>query len=99
MNDPYLVLGIPESASDERIREAYLEGIRAFPPERAPDRFQRITEAYHVIRDDVSRARLRVFGAPRLKPDSRLADLVPRPESRRKRVGMDVWLQANRDES
>lgn len=47
VNDPYRILGVtPEAADDDSIRRAYLEGLRAHPPERDPAGFQRLREAY-----------------------------------------------------
>ncbi len=95
MPDPYMVLGIPENAAPEIIRQAYLEGIRAFPPEQAPQRFRTIAAAYEEVKHDIDRARRRVFGAPELPRMRRLADLVPAENKTRQRIGMDAWLDAN----
>lgn len=47
MNDPYHILGLaPETADDDSIRHAYLEGLRGHPPERDPAGFQRLRDAY-----------------------------------------------------
>ena len=56
--NPYRVLGIPEEIEDdEAIRNAWLEGVRRFPPEKAPEQFARIRESYEMIRDRESRFR------------------------------------------
>lgn len=49
MCTPYRVLGVSESAEDETIRAAYLKAISEFPPDRHPDRFERIRAAYDAI--------------------------------------------------
>lgn len=64
MQYPYMVLGIEEDASPEEIRRAYLEKIRNNPPERSADRFQEINEAYALIKDELSVAKLNLFGLP-----------------------------------
>lgn len=47
MNDPYRILGVtPENADDDSIRQAYLDGLRAHPPESDPEGFQRLRDAY-----------------------------------------------------
>jgi preprotein translocase subunit Sec63 len=50
MTDPFAVLGVDEDASDETIRQHYLALVRRFPPDREPDRFQEIRQAYEAIR-------------------------------------------------
>lgn len=97
MPNPYMVLDIPEAAPPEKIRAAYLNGVRRFPPERDPVRFQALAEAYELIKDEESRARLRVFGLPGLTDESRLADLAPETAKARARIGMESWLRANRE--
>lgn len=61
MNNPYLILRVTPEASDAEIRRAYLEGVREFPPEREPARFQAIARAYELIRDEPARLRYYLF--------------------------------------
>ena len=53
--DPFVVLGVDEGAGDEMIRQRYLGLVRALPPDREPDRFQEIRQAYEVVRNERSR--------------------------------------------
>lgn len=69
MSDAWSVLNLKPSASDEAIRRRYLELVREFPPERAPQRFAEIRAAYDELRDPVERVRRRLF------IESRPADL------------------------
>jgi len=61
--DYYARLGVRPSASHDDIRSAYREKARATHPDRNPDdpqaaeRFQRVKEAYEVLRDPERRAR------------------------------------------
>ncbi|RYD69751.1 MAG: molecular chaperone DnaJ [Verrucomicrobiaceae bacterium] len=59
--DPYLILGVPPEATDADIRRAYLDGIRRFPPEHAPEQFQALAKAYEQVRDESRRLRLLLF--------------------------------------
>jgi curved DNA-binding protein CbpA len=61
MNDPYDVLGLTLDAGETEIRQRYLELVRAFPPERAPERFAAVHEAYAALRDPAQRLRSRLF--------------------------------------
>ena len=94
MNYPYLTLGVDENASAHDIRQAYLEKVRTYPPEKDPDQFQAVSQAYSLLQDSISRARLRLFGlkAPDTHPS--LSSLVPASASR-KPVGCDKWIDAN----
>ena len=65
MNDPYQVLGLPPGSDDEAIRRRYLVLVRQFPPERHPDRFAAVRQAYESLRDLNTRLRYRLFEAGR----------------------------------
>ncbi|MBP7637640.1 MAG: hypothetical protein KBA18_07170 [Kiritimatiellae bacterium] len=93
---PYLVLDVPETATDDDVRRAYLQKIRDFPPERTPDEFQRVCDAYALIRTEQDRARLRLFGMPKTSSGTKLADLVPEEGKADKRynVGVNSWIEA-----
>ena len=59
--NPYLILGVSPEANDSEIRRAYLERVRQFPPEQAPERFQAVSHAYESIRDEPSRLNYLLF--------------------------------------
>jgi curved DNA-binding protein CbpA len=92
MNDPYRVLELTPDAGENEIRRRYLELVRAFPPDRAPERFAAIHAAYAALRDPASRLSEQLFG---LEPknasfESITADLHAR--LRELRVPVDVLL-------
>ena len=53
--NPYLVMGVPRDADDPQIRRAYLEALKQVTPEADPERFQALTRAYDLIKDQTSR--------------------------------------------
>ena len=57
------MLGLPPGSDDEAIRRRYLELVRQFPPERHPDRFAAVRQAYESLRDLNTRLRYRLFEA------------------------------------
>lgn len=56
-DDPFLVLGLPREASEAEVRARYLELVKQFPPDRAPDRFREIRAAFEAARDPLVVAR------------------------------------------
>ena len=58
----YLTLGLSPDVPHDAIRRRYLELIRAHPPSRDPERFQRIAVAYEALQDQRSRVRTAIFG-------------------------------------
>ena len=61
MKNPYVLLGIPETADDEAIKKAYLQQVRQHPPEREPEQFQAIRLAFEAIKTRRDRLRYRLF--------------------------------------
>jgi curved DNA-binding protein CbpA len=61
MNDPYETLGLLRDAGEPLIRRRYLELVREFPPDRAPERFAAIHAAYEALRDPAQRVHSQIF--------------------------------------
>jgi curved DNA-binding protein CbpA len=61
MSDPYKVLDLPRHADEAEIRRRYLELVRQFPPDRAPERFAAIRAAYDEVRDPARRLEALLF--------------------------------------
>ena len=59
--NPYLELGVANTASDDEIRRAYLRGIQTHSPESDPEGFQTIHIAYERIKTEELRAEWRLF--------------------------------------
>jgi curved DNA-binding protein CbpA len=61
MKDPYDVLELSTGAGEAEIRRRYLELVRQFPPDRAPERFAEIHAAYEALRDPARRLQAQIF--------------------------------------
>ncbi|HIG28672.1 MAG TPA: J domain-containing protein [Verrucomicrobiales bacterium] len=59
--NPYLVLNVPMDADDKTIRNAYLTAVKAATPDRNPDRFQAVADAYERIKTERSRLAYLMF--------------------------------------
>jgi curved DNA-binding protein CbpA len=84
------VLGVSENASDDEIRAAYLEKVKQYPPEREPEEFERVRDAYETLRDPRKRARDMLLAA---EPFAPLASLFDGVESERQFVGPGPWRE------
>ncbi len=61
MSDPFTILGVAEDADDDQIKQRYLSLVRAFPPDREPERFQAYRAAYEALRDQRKRLETKVL--------------------------------------
>jgi hypothetical protein len=59
--DPFAVLGVDENAGDEAIKQRYLALVRAYPPDREPDRFQAYRRAYEAVRGERERLQVKLL--------------------------------------
>ena len=84
------VLGIPDNASEEEIRAAYLKKVKEHPPDRSPEEFERIRDAYETLRDPRRRTREMLVAAD---PFASFTSLFAGPESGRQYVGPNPWLE------
>ena len=87
---PNEILGVPPNASEEDIRTAYLERVKEFPPDRAPEGFERIRDAYDALRDPRTRAKAMLFGNKVVGP---LATLLDGYKPRRIFAGPQPWRE------
>ena len=87
---PWQVLDVLPGAGDEEIRKAYLAQVRQFPPDRAPERFEEVRDAYDTLRDPVRRSRLVLEAEDPLAP---VASLLEGARPARRFVGPEPWLR------
>ena len=57
-SSPYTVLGVEPEATPAQVRIAYYRLVREHPPERDPEGFKHIREAYETLRSPRKRAEL-----------------------------------------
>lgn len=83
MNDPLKVLGLEPGADDAAVRRRYLELVRQFPPDRAPERFAEVRAAYEKLQDPILRMEAMLFDVrsgedlTRIAADARVKRLEP----------------------
>jgi DnaJ-class molecular chaperone len=87
--NPWKVLGVPLEADDEQIRVAYLEKVKAFPPDRCGDQFQAIRDAYAQLKDHTGRSKWLIWGDA---SDDSLVALLDDHTTPRRHVGPQTWL-------
>ena len=91
----FLVLELPPSASQEEIRQRYLQLIRAHPPGREPERFQQITAAYEALKDERTRVQTTILGMASYGDfELALKALVEARSPQRKTPGLKTLLEA-----
>ena len=86
---PYQILGVSLEATDEEIRAAYIAKVKQFPPDRSPAEFERIRDAYALLRDPRRRAMITLFAG---NPDAPIVSLIGKRKSERRFAGPDPWL-------
>src|ERR1700688_3204370 len=91
MKDPYAELGLPADSDDETIRRRYLELVRQFSPERHPERFAAIRQAYESLRDLDTRLTHRLFEAGRSESVEAIIEEIA-CQSPRRRLSLSALL-------
>ncbi len=64
MQTPYELLNVADAADDGDIKQAYLQQVKKSPPDRDPEKFQKIHDAYTAIKDHKSRLKFELFTLP-----------------------------------
>ena len=91
VQDPWKVLDLPVHAGEQDIREAYLKKVRAFPPDRSPEQFERVRDAYAVLKDPRRRMQQMLL---LVDPEQELTRLLDQEKGERRFVGPGPWLEA-----
>src|SRR4051794_8339271 len=93
MTDPYATLGVPADSDDAAIRRRYLELVKQYSPERHPERFAAVRQAYESLRDLDTRLRYRLFEAGKADSVDAIIDEVAGKGPRR-RLSLAALLAA-----
>lgn len=88
MMDPAEVLGVGPNAGADELRAAYLQKVKQFPPDRSPEEFEKIRDAFEALNDPRRRTRLMIESA---RPPHNLSSLVDGLPRRREFTGPQVW--------
>ena len=83
------ILGIPLNAGEEEIRAAYLQKVKEHPPDRSPEQFEKIRDAYEALREPRRRMRDMLLSA---EPEASLASLIAGQANERRFAGPQPWL-------
>jgi curved DNA-binding protein CbpA len=94
--DPRQVLEIEAEAGEEEIRAAYLRKVKQYPPDRSPREFERVRDAYDLLRDPRRRTRGMLLGADPKQP---LASLLDGRTGKRRFTGPEAWLAVSREKN
>jgi hypothetical protein len=88
------LLDVPASANDQQLRSAYLKKVQQHPPDRDPEVFEQIRDAYEQLRDPAVRAQSVLKG-----PDPRapLVSLLGSSKPKRVFVGSQLWIELLRE--
>ena len=84
------VLGVGQDAGEEEIRGAYVRKVKEHPPDRSPEEFERIRDAYDSLRDPRRRMRDRLVSVDPFAP---LATAIERKARQRRFAGPQPWLK------
>jgi len=88
--DPGKVLGVNPDAGEEEIRAAYLRKVKEHPPDRSPEEFERIRDAYASLRDPRRRMRDRLLSVDPFAP---LLSVIEQQARQRRFAGPQPWLK------
>jgi DnaJ-domain-containing protein 1 len=90
MTDPREVLGVNQDAGEEEIRAAYLRKVKEHPPDRSPEEFERIRDAYDSLREPRRRMRDSLLS---VDPFATFVSVLELKTRQRRFAGPQPWLE------
>jgi curved DNA-binding protein CbpA len=90
VTDPREVLGVSPNAGEEEIRAAYLRKVKEYPPDQAPEEFEKIRNAFETLRDPRKRALAMLLASD---PGAPLTSVLDGRASRRLFAGPQPWRE------
>ena len=90
MTDARSILGVGQDAGDEEIRAAYLRKVKEHPPDRSPEEFERVRDAYESLRDPRRRIQSELLAA---EPFASFVSTIEVDQRQRRFVGPAPWLE------
>jgi curved DNA-binding protein CbpA len=82
------LLEVRPEARDEEIRAAYVRKVKEYPPDRSPQEFEQVREAYEALRDTRRQAQ-NILGSV---PNQPLTSVLGGRQSERRFTGPAPWL-------
>ena len=83
------LLGVEAGAGEAAVRAAYLENVRLHPPDREPEAFERVRDAYAQLRDPRAKAQQILAGPDPMAP---LTSMLDGLSKRRRFLGPAMWM-------
>ena len=90
MTDPREVLGVSPNAGEEEIRAAYLRKVKEYPPDQAPEEFEKVRNAFETLRDPRKRTLAMLHASD---PGAPLASILDGRAPRRLFAGPQPWRE------
>jgi curved DNA-binding protein CbpA len=84
------VLGVTAPLGESALRGAYLQKVQEHPPDRDPELFEQIRDAYEQLRNPDVRAQAILEGPD---PTAPLRTLLDGLQPKRAYVGSQLWMQ------
>jgi curved DNA-binding protein CbpA len=90
VTDPRDVLGVSPNAGEEEIRAAYLRKVKEYPPDQAPEEFEKVRNAFEALRDPRKRTLAMLHASD---PGAPLASVLDGRAPRRLFAGPQPWRE------
>jgi len=94
MKTPFDILDVAEDATDEAIKKAYLQKVRQYTPERAPQQFQEVRTAYETIQTQKQRLKYQLFHHEPPSLDALLERALQQKTAKPQRLTEQIFTQA-----